>query len=145
MQIKDVMTTNYEWIAPDATLSEAAQTMKERDFGYMPVGENDRLIGAITDRDIVIRTVAEAKDPQQTQVRDAMTPKVLYCYDDQSVDEICQNMSDVKVRRMPVVNRDKRLVGVVSLGDLSQAQAQQSGQSLQEITERGQLSGTQAA
>jgi len=135
MQIKDVMTPQCEWIAPDATLQEAAQLMKNQDIGFMPVGENDRLIGAITDRDIVTRAVYAGANPSM-QVRDAMTQQVKYCFEDQSVDEICQNMAEIKVRRLPVVNRDKRLVGTVSLGNLSQAQAQQTGQTLQAITQQ---------
>lgn len=135
MQIKDVMTRDYKWIAPDANLFEAAQIMKEQEVGFLPVGENDRLIGAITDRDIVTRALANNQDPKIAQVRDTMTAKTLYCFEDQSVDEICDNMSDIKVRRLPVVNRDKRLVGIVSLGDLSQNQAQRSGQTLQHITQ----------
>ena len=133
MQIKDVMSPQCEWIAPDATLEQAAQIMKKKDIGFLPVGENDKLIGAITDRDIVIRAISAGANPS-SQVRDVMSPQVKYCFDDQAVDEICQNLSDIKMRRLPVVNRDKRLVGVVTLGNLSQAQAQQSGEALQHIT-----------
>ena len=139
MQIKDVMSKDYKWIAPETTLAEAATIMKDREIGFLPVGENDRLIGAITDRDIVVRALAGNKDPKIAEVRDSMTPQILYCFDDQSVDEICDNMADIKVRRLPVVNRDKRLVGVVSLGDLSQDQAQESGKALQQITEENQV------
>ena len=135
MQIKDVMTPQCEWIAPEATLEEAAKIMQDKDIGFIPVGENDKLIGAVTDRDIVTRALAKGANGS-TQVRDVMTPQIKYCYDDQAVDSICQNMSDIKVRRLPVVNRDKRLVGVVSLGNLSQAQAEQSGEALQAITKQ---------
>ena len=138
MQIKDVMSPQCEWIAPQTTLEQAAKIMKNQDIGFLPVGENDKLIGAVTDRDIVTRAISDGRGPL-TQVRDVMTPQIKYCYEDQAVDDICQNMSDIKVRRLPVVNRDKRLVGVVSLGNLSQAQAQQSGEALQAITkEQGQ-------
>lgn len=133
MQIKDVMTPQCEWIAPDASLEEAAKIMQDKDIGFIPVGENDKLIGAVTDRDIVTRAVAKGANGS-TQVRDVMTPQVKYCYDDQAVDSICQNMSDIKVRRLPVVNRDKRLVGVVSLGDVSQGHILESGEALQAIT-----------
>ncbi|MGH1456227.1 MAG: CBS domain-containing protein [Alphaproteobacteria bacterium] len=133
MQIKDVMTQQCEWISPNATLAEAAQVMKKFDTGFLPVGENDKLIGAITDRDIVMRAVAD--NAQSASVKDVMTPQIKYCFDDQAVDDICQNMSEIKVRRLPVVNRDKRLVGVVSLGDLSQQQAPQTGEALQGITQ----------
>ncbi len=133
MQIKDVMSNNCNWVAPETTLAEAAQIMKDQDIGFLAVGESDRLIGAVTDRDIAIRAVAGNVEAN-SQIRDIMTQKVMYCFEDQNVDEICNNMSDIKVRRLPVVNRDKRLVGTVSLGDLSQGQAQESGQALKNIT-----------
>lgn len=134
MQVKDVMSTDCDWIDPQATLSEAATLMKDKDIGFLAIGEGDRLVGAITDRDIVTRALASNADPNVTAVKDIMTPKVMYCYDDQDTDEICSNMSDVKVRRLPVVNRDKRLVGTISLGDLSQANENESGQALKCIT-----------
>ncbi len=143
MQIKDVMTPQCDWIAPDASLEQAAKIMKDQDIGFIPVGENDKLIGAVTDRDIVTRAVSAGANPS-SQVRDIMSPQIKYCFEDQSVDEICQNMSEIKVRRLPVVNRDKRLVGVVSLGDLSQGKAQPSGEALQNITEENKRS-SQAA
>jgi CBS domain-containing protein len=135
MKIKDVMTKSADWISPDTTLAQAAQQMKKEDIGFLPVGENDKLIGSVTDRDIAIRAVAEGKDPNATKVREVMTAKMYYCFDDQSVDEICDNMAEIKVRRLPVVNRDKRLVGVVSLGDLSQAKEKSSGEALKTITQ----------
>ena len=134
-QIKDIMTPNCLFVTPDTTLQEAATIMLERDLGFLPVGENDRLIGMITDRDITIRATAKGENPTTATVRSVMSPKTYYCFEDQSSDEICSNMSDIKVRRLPVVNRDKRLVGVVSLGDLAQAeQANQIGQTEQQIT-----------
>ncbi len=134
--IKDVMTKECEWIAPETDLVKAAKIMQQRDCGFLPVGENEKIIGMVTDRDIAIRAVAEGKDPKSTKVRDIMTKETYYCYDDQAVDEICKNMGDLKVRRMPVVNRDKRLVGVVSLGDVSQvAAAADVGECQQQITE----------
>ncbi|MBL4791273.1 MAG: CBS domain-containing protein [Kordiimonadaceae bacterium] len=100
----------------------------------MPVGENDRLIGMVTDRDIVTRAVAQNWETTR-QVRDVMTPQTYYCYDDQTAEEICQNMAELQVRRMPVVNREKRLVGAVSFGDLAQAtKAELVGQTEQQIT-----------
>lgn len=135
-QIKDVMTPQCEWITPEKTANDAAKIMKQKDFGFLPVGENDKLIGMVTDRDIVMRTLAEAKDPAATQVRDIMTPKTYYCYDDQDVEEVCNNMGEIQVRRLPVVNRDKRLVGVVSLGDLAQSASRPNvGQTEQQITQ----------
>ncbi len=143
MQIKDVMSPSCQWIAPDASLEQAAQEMKQKDIGFLPVGENDKLIGAVTDRDIVTRAIADGNT--SAQVRDVMTPQIKYCFDDQAVDEICKNMAEIKVRRLPVVNRDKRLVGVVSLGDLSQQQAPQSGETLQEITQENANKAANAA
>lgn len=134
-QIKDVMSKNFKFITPETTIQQAAQQMRDGDFGFLPVGENDRLIGMVTDRDIAIRSVAEGQNPAEANVRDVMTPKTYYCFDDQSIEEICENMAEIKVRRLPVVNRDKRLVGVVSLGDVSQAAHRaKSGDVLQEIT-----------
>ena len=133
-QIKDVMTPNCEWVAPDASLQQCAQKMKELDCGFMPVGENDKMIGMVTDRDITCRAVADNMAPS-TQVRDVMTQKTYYCYDDMEAKEVCDNMSEIKVRRLPVVNRDKRLVGVVSMGDLAQyAEMQETGETLKDIT-----------
>ena len=143
MQIKDVMTQGCQWIAPETSLSDAALAMRDGDLGFLAVGENDKLIGIITDRDITVRAVADNVSAA-TQVRDVMTPQVMYCYDDQSVDEICNNMADIKVRRLPVVNRDKRLVGAVSLGDLAQKKAGESGTALQSITAHTKLT-TRAA
>ncbi len=133
--VKDVMTQKCEWISPDTSLVEAAKLMKNNDCGFLPVGENEKLIGMVTDRDIAIRAVAEAKDPNKTTARDIMTAQTYYCYDDQNVDEVCQNMGEIKVRRLPVVNRDKRLVGVVSFGDVSQAAPSKDvGESQKQIT-----------
>lgn len=134
-QVKDVMTQNCQWIAPDAPVSQAAEIMRDQDIGFLPVGENDRLIGMLTDRDIAVRAVAAGKNPAASPVRDAMTAKTYYCYDDQDIEEVCNNMGEIRVRRLPVVNRDKRLVGVVSIGDLAQAATRSNvGQTEQQIT-----------
>ena len=89
----------------------------------------------VTDRDIVIRVVAEDKDPRAVTARDAMSPKVLYCFDDQNVEDVLENMGDNQIRRLPVVNRDKRLVGVVSLGYLAKASSGKAGDALEEISQ----------
>ena len=119
MNIADVMSRNVTMVSPDASLVVAAEAMAERDAGALPVGEGDQLVGMITDRDIAIRGVASGKPVERMLVREAMTPQVLYCFDDQTCDEVAGNMAEVQVRRLPVVNRDKRLVGVVSLGDFA--------------------------
>jgi len=117
MRIHNAMSSDVRLAAPDQTLRDAARMMAEIDAGSLPVGENDRLVGMITDRDIAVRGVAAGKGPD-TPIRDVMSKEVCYCFDDQDVKEVCANMSDIKVRRLPVLNRDKRLVGIVSLGDL---------------------------
>ncbi len=119
MQVSQVMTRHVECTRPDATLQEAALRMKQLQVGPLPVCENDRLAGIVTDRDITIRATAEGLDPRTTLVREVMTPSVIYCFDDQEVEEAAQLMKDLQVRRLAVLNRDKRLVGIISLGDLA--------------------------
>lgn len=121
--VQDVMSDTVNWIGPETTLRDAARKMREEDVGCLPVGENDRLIGMITDRDIVVRGVAENKSAKDTPVRDAMSKKMLYLFEDQSLDEAAENMAKNDVRRLPVLNRDKRMVGIISLSDLAQAKA----------------------
>lgn len=134
-KIKDVMSRDFKWMAPDSPVSQVAQKMRDMDCGFMPLAENDKMIGMITDRDITIRAVAEGKKPEEVQARDIMTPKTYYCYDDQDVEEVCNNMGEIQVRRLPVVNRDKRLVGIVSMGDLAQVASRPNvGQTQQQIT-----------
>jgi CBS domain-containing protein len=118
MKIREAMTQDVRLARPDQTIREAANLMAELDIGALPVEENDRLVGMITDRDIAVRAVAQGKGPE-TQVRDAMTKDIKYCYEDQEIEEVTQNMGDLRVRRLPVLNRDKRLVGILSLGDLA--------------------------
>jgi CBS domain-containing protein len=119
MNAKDLMTERVECIGPAASLEEAATMMKSLDVGALPVCDIDHLIGMITDRDIAVRSAAEGQDPKLDTVRDVMTPHVIYCFDDQDVSEVGQLMHDKQIRRIPVLNRDKRLVGMISLGDLA--------------------------
>ncbi|MGQ0651208.1 MAG: CBS domain-containing protein [Betaproteobacteria bacterium] len=124
MRVSEAMTRDVRVANPDQTIREVAGIMKEIDAGAMPVGDNDRLVGVITDRDIAIRAVAEGKGPD-TRVRDVMsTEQVKYCYEDEDLAHVARNMAEVQVRRLPVVNRDKRLVGIVSLGDVAQGASQ---------------------
>ncbi|CAN7624633.1 CBS domain-containing protein [Bosea sp. LjRoot237] len=116
MKVSDVMTKGAEIARPDETLQQIARRMVSEDIGFMPVGDDDHLVGMITDRDIVIRAVAEGRDAR-TPVREIMTKDIKYCFEDEDMDHVVQNMGDIQVRRLPVVNRDKRLVGVVSLAD----------------------------
>jgi CBS domain-containing protein len=119
MQLKDVMTKNVQLTDAGTTLKSAAALMRDGDFGLLPVGENDRLVGTLSDRDIVVAAVAEGKDPNSTAVRDAMSEGIAYCFEDQSVDEAAEVMRKRQIRRLPVLNRDKRLVGIVALADLA--------------------------
>jgi CBS domain-containing protein len=122
---------------PAQSIRDAARLMAEIDAGSLPVGENDRLVGMITDRDIAVRAVAEGKSPD-TKVGDVMSHEVLYCFEDQDVEDVSQNMGDVKVRRMPLLNRDKRLVGIISLGDLARSEEPTAaGEAIAEISEPG--------
>jgi CBS domain-containing protein len=116
MKVSEVMTPNVCIANPDDSLKQVAELMAQQDIGFLPVGDMDRLVGTITDRDIVVRGVANGHDAS-TKVRAVMTKDVKYCYDDQELDDVIQNMGDIQVRRLPVVDRDKRLVGVVSLAD----------------------------
>jgi CBS domain-containing protein len=119
MQVKAVMTRGCECVPPDSTLQQAAQKMKALDVGPLPVCDNDRLVGMLTDRDITVRAVAEGLDPKTARVRDAMTPDIRYCFEDQSVEEAARLMEQEQIRRLVVLNHDKRLVGILSLGDLA--------------------------
>ena len=123
MKVSQCMTRDVRLANPTQTIRDAARMMAEIDAGVLPVGQDDRLIGMITDRDIVVRAVAQGKSAE-TPVADVMTREVLYCFDDQDIEEVARNMGGAKVRRLPVVNRDKRLVGIVSIGDLAQREEQ---------------------
>jgi CBS domain-containing protein len=122
MKIRDVMTRTAELTRPDDTLRHAAHMMKKCDCGVLPVAESDRLVGMITDRDIAVRGLAEGKGPD-AKVREAMTQEVMYCFEDEDIQHVCQNMAEIQVRRLPVVNRDKQLLGIVSLSDLAKKEA----------------------
>ena len=117
-QLKDLMSRDVKVINPDMSIRDAARKMRDGDFGMLPVGENDRMIGTISDRDIAIRAVAEGKD-SATKVRDVMSEGIAWAYEDDSVEEAAKIMSKRQVRRLPVVDRDKRLVGIVALGDFA--------------------------
>ena len=137
MNVSDCMTTDPRVCAPPATTPQAARTMTENDSGFRPVGENDRLVGMITDRDLAVRAIADGMDPD-TPVREVMTREVCYCFEDEDLDDVAVQMSDLQVRRLPVLNRQKRLVGVISLGDISHADDDgglRSAAALSQVTE----------
>ncbi|MBY6241951.1 CBS domain-containing protein [Methylosinus sp. Sm6] len=118
MKIKDIMTSDVCVIDPEDSIGDAARHMAELDVGLLPVGENDRLVGMISDRDIALRAVAAGKSAE-TKVREVMTRDVKYLYDDREVEEAAENMAQQQLRRMPVLDRGKRLVGIVSLADIA--------------------------
>jgi|SRR5690606_17971582 CBS domain-containing protein len=143
MLVRDVMESQLEVIAPSATVAEAAQKMRDADIGSLPVVEDAKLIGMVTDRDIVIRCVAEGADPRATSVREAATPDVVHCLVDQSVEDASKIMAAAKVRRLPVIDHDRRLVGIVALGDISwEGSATDAGDALHDISEPTRASRT---
>lgn len=137
MQIKEIMTPHVEYIKPDTSIREAASKMKSLDVGILPVEEKDRLIGMITDRDIAIRSCAEGHDPNKHIVREVMTKKVVYCYEDDSIEQVAKIMQDHQIRRLIILNREKRLVGICSLGDLALAtkDSELAGEVLEKVSE----------
>jgi len=135
MIISEVMTREVRIASPEDTLEGAARLMKEEDCGSLPVAENDRLVGMLTDRDITIRAVARGMPPRECKVRDVMSKEIRYVYDDESVRDVAKVMGDLHVRRLPVLDREKRLVGIVSLGDLALSKPTSAGDALQSIVD----------
>jgi CBS domain-containing protein len=137
MRVNEAMSTDVKIANPNQPIRDAARMMAQIDAGILPVGENDRLVGMITDRDIAIRAVGADKGPD-TPVREVMSGEVKYCYEDDELFEVAQNMADIKVRRLPVLDHDKRLVGIVSLGDIALTDgAGDAGSALCGISEPG--------
>lgn len=134
-QLKELMTRDVKVVSPDMSIRDAAVMMRDGRFGMMPVEEGDRMIGTISDRDIVIRAVADGMDCS-SKVRDVMSNGVAWVYEDQSVEQAAAIMSESQVRRLPVVNRDKRLVGIVALGDFAVegSEIEPAAQALAEIS-----------
>jgi CBS domain-containing protein len=118
--VSDIMTRNVKLVSPDESIRAAAMAMARDDVGSLPVGENDRLVGMITDRDIAVRAVAQGRDAE-TKVREVMSEGIRYCYEDEDTDHVARNMASLGVRRLPVVDRDKRLVGIVALSNVVQS------------------------
>jgi CBS domain-containing protein len=142
MQVKDVMTRGAEVVRPDATLQEAANKMKSLDIGPLPVCDGDKVVGMLTDRDITVRATAEGLDPKQTRVQEVMSKELITCLEDQDVKEAAELMQSKQIRRVPVLNRDKRLVGMLSLGDLAQRiqDSKLAGKTLEEVSTPGKSS-----
>ena len=121
MKVKQVMHQGVEWVAPTTSLRELARLMKKHDIGCIPVGENDRLVGMVTDRDIVCRGLANGKDPAGCTARDVMTRGITYCSEEQELSDAIRVMEEKRIRRLPVLDKQKRMVGILSLGDVSGA------------------------
>jgi CBS domain-containing protein len=137
MRVSEVMSREVKVANPQQRIREAAKTMAEIDAGVLPVGENDRLVGMITDRDIAVRAVAAGKGPD-TPVREVMTTDVKYCYEDEDLVHVSKNMAEQQVRRLPVVNRDKRLVGILALADIAASEGSRvTGRAVEGITRPG--------
>jgi CBS domain-containing protein len=140
MKLRDVMTRDVDVIAPDATIREAAARMKALDVGSLPVCDGRRLQGMVTDRDLAIRAVAEGRDPDATPIREVMSPGVVTAFEDDDVKDAAALMQREQIRRLPVLDRAKQLVGIVSLGDLAVESGDDRlmGQTLEEISEPAQ-------
>jgi CBS domain-containing protein len=136
MQVREVMTPEVTTVRPDSTLTEIARIMREQDIGSVPVTDNEQLLGMVTDRDIVVRGVVEGHDGLDRTAADVMSPDVRCCTTNDDVEEVLRDMGNRQVRRLPVVDDDRRLVGIVSLGDLSrEAKPQETGKSLKDISQ----------
>lgn len=125
MNVKEMMHKGVEWMSPDTPIAAIAKKMQQHDIGAVPIGENDRLIGIVTDRDITMRAVARAKDCSATTARDVMSKGIVYCRDTDTVADAIATMERKQVRRLPVLDANKRMVGMLSLGDISHAASQQ--------------------
>ena len=135
MKLKDIMSTEVEIVRPDASIQEAAEKMRSLDVGALPVCDGRRLIGMITDRDITIRATAAARDPKTTLVRDCLSSEPVYGFEDQDLEDAQTLMEQKQIRRLPVMSRDKELVGIVALGDLAaKVGAAMVGQATQAIS-----------
>jgi len=136
MLVSEAMSRDVKTVAPDTTIREAARLMGECDIGALPVSDGSRLAGMVTDRDIAVRAIAIGRGPD-TPVSEVMTLDVLYCHEDEDIGHIATNMADNQVRRLPVVDVDKRLVGIISLADIADARSDEAGQALEGITRPG--------
>ena len=138
MKVSELMAREVQITRPDDSVRDAAQMMARIDAGILPVGEQDRLVGMITDRDIAIRAVGAGRDPSSTRVSEVMTREVKYCYDDDDVADVAENMAQLQVRRLPVVSHEKRLVGIISLGDIARGhEPRGTGEALRGVARRG--------
>lgn len=137
LQIKDVMTPQAEVISPDATTEDAASLMKTLDIGVLPVCDEEGLVGVLTDRDLVVRVLAVTRDPKAMLVGEAMTPSVVYCFEDDDVERAAAIMAGQQIRRLPVLDKTRKLVGIVSMGDIAvhSQDHQLSGKVLEDVSQ----------
>ena len=135
MKVKEIMSPDVKLASPKDTLQQAAQMMEEMDCGILPVADGDHLVGMVSDRDIILRGVAHGKAPDRCTVGEVMSPDVKYIYDDETLEDASRNMSEQQIRRLPVLNRKKRLVGIVSLGDLALNAKDNAGKALKDVSQ----------
>jgi len=137
MKTQEIMTRKVQLAEPTMPIAKAAQKMRELNIGFLPICENDKLIGTLTDRDITIRSVAQGRDPRLAPVREIMSQQVFYCYEDDDIEHAAEHMKEREVRRLVILNREKRLVGILSLGDIARASGEQqlAGETLGQIAE----------
>jgi CBS domain-containing protein len=135
MKIREIMTTNVECVSPDTGIQELAEKMKALDVGFVPICENDRLAGTVTDRDIVVRGLAGGQNINTIKAKDIMTQDVVWCFENQDIKDVAKRMREKDVRRMLILNQNKRLVGVVSIGDISKVEEKETGKTLKDIIE----------
>ena len=121
MKVKDAMHSGVTWVGPDTRLSDIARMMRDEDIGAVPIGEDDKLVGMVTDRDIAIKALADGRNVESMTARDVMSGPILFCRADQELDDAVEYMESKKVRRLPVIDADKRMVGMLSLGDVAAA------------------------
>lgn len=137
MQVSEAMSRDVKVATPRNSIRDAARVMAEIDAGVLPVGDQDRLVGMITDRDIAVRAVAQGKGPD-TPVSDVMSHEVKYCFEDEDLEHVARNMAEIQVRRLPVLDRDKRLVGIIALGDIATREdPHTSGEAIKGVSEPG--------
>jgi CBS domain-containing protein len=140
MQIREIMTREVDVVAPNASIRDAAAKMKELDVGAIPVCDGQKLSGLVTDRDITVRAVAEGRDPSKTRVSEVMSSEIAYCFEDDPVEQAAKLMESKQIRRLPILDRNKQLAGIISLGDISvrtegSPQKDLAGEALEEISE----------
>jgi len=135
MKVSEIMTTNVECVTPETTINELAEKMKSLDVGFLAVCEKDRIAGTVTDRDIVVRGIAGGRDLNSIKAREIMSKEVHWCFENDDIKNVAEKMRDKEVRRMLLLDQNKRLVGVVSIGDIAKVEEQESGKTLKDISE----------